>query len=39
MKSQFDKECAGGAIAAHLYQNWSQEKLLTAIESQIKLFS
>ena len=29
----------GAAIAAHLYQNWSQEKLLTAVESQIKLFS
>jgi uncharacterized protein (TIGR00303 family) len=25
----------GAAIAAHLYQNWSQEKLLTAIESQL----
>ncbi len=24
----------GAAIAAHLYQNWTQEKLLTAIESQ-----
>ena len=29
----------GAAIAAHLYRNWSQEKLLTAVESQIKLFS
>jgi NaMN:DMB phosphoribosyltransferase len=28
----------GAAIAAHLYQNWSQENLLAAIESQIKLF-
>jgi uncharacterized protein (TIGR00303 family) len=28
----------GAAIAAHLYQNWSQEKLLSAIESQIKIF-
>ena len=25
----------GGAIAAHLYQNWTQEKLLSAIESQL----
>ncbi|MFN9362209.1 MAG: nicotinate mononucleotide-dependent phosphoribosyltransferase CobT [Pseudanabaena sp.] len=25
----------GAAIAAHLYQNWTQEKLLSAIESQL----
>lgn len=25
----------GAAIASHLYQNWSQEKLLAAIESQL----
>ena len=25
----------GAAIAAHLYQNWSQEKLLNAIEAQL----
>jgi uncharacterized protein (TIGR00303 family) len=25
----------GAAIAAHLYQNWTQERLLTAIESQL----
>jgi uncharacterized protein (TIGR00303 family) len=25
----------GAAIAAHLYQNWTQEKLLNAIESQL----
>ena len=25
----------GAAIAAHLYQNWTQEKLLGAIEAQL----